>query len=387
MDTTDFRPQLHIAQQSRRDKLRIQQDFAFSHHNNLGPYDYDSTAADVRNYRGGNICYDPSEICSEMINFSAKRGGGEPTPPQFQPFPRENPPPSFHASAAAAAAASSDPNFFDTWKSVGLQQQPTTSDWAANHSSVLDVMTGASPIYQNSLQELVSSSDGRTFGLEFASLRQKNDSGHVPWAVGGSELLLLPAYADQWSGGDGLDRGVTVATNDHSRALSLSLSSVPSPKVHETQTVERDFQTRDVHQDSRNWNPSHGRPLGPQSLTHRNPGPLGPFTGYSTILRSSKFLRPAQQLLEELCCISRPKNVGIHEASDEIMEDFRVSNEVVSDGDNGVRGGGGQSSFVFDSEKRQEAGGTSCSTDAYGSENFQRKAKLLFMQDEVGSFL
>ncbi|KAK1270269.1 BEL1-like homeodomain protein 9 [Acorus gramineus] len=29
--------------------------------------------------------------------------------------------------------------------------------------------------------------------------------------------------------------------------------------------------------------------------------PLGPFTGYATILKGSRFLRPAQQLLEELC--------------------------------------------------------------------------------------
>ncbi|KAM7263174.1 hypothetical protein ACFE04_000857 [Oxalis oulophora] len=30
-------------------------------------------------------------------------------------------------------------------------------------------------------------------------------------------------------------------------------------------------------------------------------GPMGPFTGYASILKGSKFLKPAQQLLEELC--------------------------------------------------------------------------------------
>ncbi|KAI6675148.1 hypothetical protein NL676_003054 [Syzygium grande] len=32
-----------------------------------------------------------------------------------------------------------------------------------------------------------------------------------------------------------------------------------------------------------------------------SPVPLGPFTGYASILKGSRFLRPAQQLLEELC--------------------------------------------------------------------------------------
>ncbi|KAK2972272.1 hypothetical protein RJ640_014330 [Escallonia rubra] len=33
----------------------------------------------------------------------------------------------------------------------------------------------------------------------------------------------------------------------------------------------------------------------------RSVGPLGPFTGYASILKGSRFLKPAQQLLEELC--------------------------------------------------------------------------------------
>ncbi|KAI4341853.1 hypothetical protein MLD38_026527 [Melastoma candidum] len=33
--------------------------------------------------------------------------------------------------------------------------------------------------------------------------------------------------------------------------------------------------------------------------------PLGPFTGYSSILRGSRFLKPAQKLLEELCDVGR----------------------------------------------------------------------------------
>lgn len=37
------------------------------------------------------------------------------------------------------------------------------------------------------------------------------------------------------------------------------------------------------------------------SEVSRNSVPLGPFTGYASILKESRFLKPAQQLLEELC--------------------------------------------------------------------------------------
>ncbi|KAG4979856.1 hypothetical protein JHK85_033814 [Glycine max] len=43
------------------------------------------------------------------------------------------------------------------------------------------------------------------------------------------------------------------------------------------------------------------------NTVYRNVGPLGPFTGYATILKSSRFLRPCQQLLDEWCCQSGSK--------------------------------------------------------------------------------
>ncbi|QCE11803.1 pre-B-cell leukemia transcription factor [Vigna unguiculata] len=41
--------------------------------------------------------------------------------------------------------------------------------------------------------------------------------------------------------------------------------------------------------------------VGRNSEVSRNSVPLGPFTGYASILKESRFLKPAQQLLEELC--------------------------------------------------------------------------------------
>ncbi|XP_042509807.1 BEL1-like homeodomain protein 9 [Macadamia integrifolia] len=37
----------------------------------------------------------------------------------------------------------------------------------------------------------------------------------------------------------------------------------------------------------------------------RSPVPLGPFTGYASVLKGSRFLKPAQQLMEELCDVGR----------------------------------------------------------------------------------
>lgn len=37
----------------------------------------------------------------------------------------------------------------------------------------------------------------------------------------------------------------------------------------------------------------------------RSIGPLGPFTGYSEVLKGSRFLKPAQQLLEEFCDVGQ----------------------------------------------------------------------------------
>ncbi|KAH6814029.1 hypothetical protein C2S51_023047 [Perilla frutescens var. frutescens] len=465
MDMRNFRPELHIAQQSRRDKLRIQQDISPSHHhlgvyvNNLGQIPPHHDAPLSYESRTGNICYDPSEFCSEMINFNQEpeKRAGEEAASSFHHFSRDH-----NSTTSFNPTVTSDPQYFSTWKSIGSQ---SSSDWFVgegvssssmklintNPISALDVKPAylggyqelnnssaemnivPSSLYQNALQELVTSSNVRSFGLEFASLRQKSDqtTSHGPWVVGGSELLLLPAYADQmrlkthsdliasrpvdgctqWSGGGELDfsaakttdRDLRMVANDNSntQALSLSLSSVPSPKVHETQIADKDFQTRDVCgttnvQDSTTWKPellsSSSNPslstscriLGTQQqgLTHRNPGPLGPFTGYATILRSSKFLRPAQQLLEELCWIARPKDIEVCDVPHKILEDVRVFSEAAdSNAEPAMKDAVGvSSSFVFNgsSDKSRDPG-----PDVYRPENLQKKAKLLYMQDEV----
>ncbi|XP_012827886.1 PREDICTED: BEL1-like homeodomain protein 8 [Erythranthe guttata] len=351
MDMSNFRPELHVAQQSRRDKLRIQHESNGPHHNievyinNLeqqqhhGLNNYES--AIPRTFRPGSICYNPSEICPEVLNFPPENQEPDKRAP-FENFYREIP----------TADVSNDPQYFNTWKTVGSQSTTTDNNWVPNdnNNTQSPIFVGArmstldnvkpylgyqdnhnmhctsSSLYQNALQELVTSSNVRPFGFESASFRQMGPQD--------------------------------------TRALSLSLSSVPSPRVHATQIA-------DHIQETVTWKPEFSTAGGSNlasASTHRNPGPLGPFTGYSTILGNSKFLRSAEQLLDEHCCGSRHKNVDVCEVSNKISEVVRVS---VGDLENDLDGVGG-SSFAFNG-----------SNDSYQPESLQKKAKLMYMQDEV----
>ncbi|KAL8496593.1 hypothetical protein ACS0TY_020329 [Phlomoides rotata] len=337
MDMNHFRPEFHIAQQSRRDKLRIQNDSNSSPHHNLQQGVYINN---LEQQLPSNICYDLQPVfCSEMLGYQ-DQPPKRVDPGPYQSFSREVP------TTFDTAGGGGDPPYFSTWKSIGSQ---ASSDWMPNPSSIFvahplspssmkisnHIQYQESPVvisntnYQNALQELVTpSSHAGKVGLEFGSVSDVRMEG--------------------WGG------------NSNTQALSLSLSSsVPSPRVH----------TRDIcaPDDSGTWKkpdflPNTGRV---QTLNHRNPGPLGPFTGYATILTSSKFLRPAQQLLEELCCMARPKDIEICD-NRSLEQLLRVSSEHSSmAGDSSA-----SSSFAFNA-------------DSHLPENLQKKAKLMYMQDEV----
>ncbi|XP_057971048.1 BEL1-like homeodomain protein 9 [Malania oleifera] len=86
--------------------------------------------------------------------------------------------------------------------------------------------------------------------------------------------------------------------------------------------------------------------------------PLGPFTGYATILKGSRFLKPAQQLLEEFCDVGRgiyaEKIAADSALMDPPMESLSATG-IVDDPASGVDGG----------------------------EHRRKKSKLISMLDEV----
>ncbi|XP_035541369.1 uncharacterized protein LOC108990328 isoform X2 [Juglans regia] len=300
---------------------------------------------------------------------------------------------------------------------------------ALNQSSLLDTFT----------------SSIRT--QEMASSVQQNIRGTArgAWAEGGNELALLPAYGNQsdvicfdnsgawtnrsvenchhWSGQLGLNvetsdgelRNV-VSTDSNPQGLSLSLSSNPSSKIPVARfgegCVPEDLDSRTtVLEDPRDSKtvksgylcsvskPSMsstgcGRSLqdmvgGISTNTYQNTGPLGPFTGYATILKSSKFLEPAQQLLDELCGITGSKHGKTFELSG------RTSGEVSPSGDAlnatetevGARAnnsGGSSSTFYASNDISGDGRGVGTSTcESFRPEYRQRKAKLVYMQEEI----
>ncbi|KAL0842524.1 hypothetical protein Bca101_015769 [Brassica carinata] len=89
------------------------------------------------------------------------------------------------------------------------------------------------------------------------------------------------------------------------------------------------------------------------TVASRSFGPLGPFTGYASILKGSRFLKPAQMLLDEFCNVGR----GVY------------TDKVIDDDD---------SSLLFDPVE------TICGvSDAGGGEHGRKRSKLIFMLDEV----
>lgn len=105
------------------------------------------------------------------------------------------------------------------------------------------------------------------------------------------------------------------------------------------------------------------------------PGPLGPFTGYAAILKGSRFLKPAQLLLEELCGAVK----GGRGVCDEL-------GDCVFGGSNEGNKGEGVSSSSLSSSTELSRGFDQSGVNTHRPEFQQKKAKLLYMQDEVSIF-
>ncbi|KAF2578479.1 hypothetical protein F2Q68_00000054 [Brassica cretica] len=87
------------------------------------------------------------------------------------------------------------------------------------------------------------------------------------------------------------------------------------------------------------------------TVASRSSGPLGPFTGYASILKGSRFLKPAQMLLDEFC------NVALGVYTDKVMDDED------------------DSSLLFDPTVETLCG--------VSGEHGKKKSKLISMLDEV----
>lgn len=514
MEMSSIRPELHVAQQSRRDKLRVPQTSTpSSHHLEDYPENLEQLPVhprlnpdlvQVRNVNNGNLLYDPAVYSSEMINFSHKSNVlsahqrdamarheldftqiGRPIDASFA-----NSSHPISSNFNPLSKSPGEPQNCGNWKSLG-------SDWVVNYGSssvgsesnipnpmffgevnnmsaysqylkpgsyteFQDVRSSLknpsseissqdrqkhftfSPLYQNTLQDVVTSASVGTQGLEMVSLVQQNMRGTArgAWAEGGNELALLPAFPNQsgvicfdnagawgnrpvenchqWSGELGFaarksdEELRNVVSDSNPQGLSLSLSSNPTSKLpiaqfgegcesedlHSRTTVLKDAQDSKTIKSgylcstpkpsiiSRGCGKSLQDIVGISSNNYHNTGPLGPFTGYATILKSSKFLKPAQQLLDEFCGMSGSKVVKTCEVSERMSGEVSTSDDALNAietevGAMGNNSGASTSTFYGSNEISGEGGVGTSSCESFRPEYQQKKAKLLYMQEEV----
>ncbi|XP_077226078.1 uncharacterized protein LOC143859252 [Tasmannia lanceolata] len=464
-----FRPESHIAQQSRRDKLRVPQHLTPSQHLQDLPNQFlhlpretvlNPNLIQVRHLGNCDLPYNPAPIfSSEMLNFSSNThvllaqkdsishqesvadGSGGLSSQQGCDWIMN-----YVNGSGSNAASIQNPLFVGGMLSSTLKEGNVTSSppyLKSSYSGFQDVQSSlnnrsnelssqgahkqygevafTSPsFYQNSLQDVVTSTTIGTHGLEMHSLIQQNirETGHGSCVDGGNELVLLPSYGNQTptipinnDSAEWMNRPVggshqwnsteedfgdlrTIRRDSTAQGLSLSLSSLPTSELNPTQFRER-FVPQDlpstasiVHasQDSKSNNLGYfcsysKSPIPDTSMDARRiAGPLGPFTGYATILKSSKFLKPARQLLDEICSITNSKFMKTSEISQrDSCDTVNADNEIGGRSGNSVS----TSSFYSSTDPSGDCGGGSGSAQPYCSQFQRKKAKLLYMQEEV----
>ncbi|MBA0774562.1 hypothetical protein Gotri_009764 [Gossypium trilobum] len=263
-------------------------------------------------------------------------------------------------------------------------------------------------LYQNSLQDVVTTAQGLEVGShEPQDVREAargsridycgNEANPLHFGNAGTWMNTpLGEHSQQWGAELGflaskssVELGAA-ASDATTHGLSLSLSSHPTPKICGADPVQftgsqycsdgfhskpgefkelRDSKTSNLGhffsmQKSSSTSKADGKSLqdagGTSAYGHRQTIPLGPFTGYATILKNSRFLKPAQELLDEFCHLSNSKPVKVCDTSEGIPGEVSACKESNS---------GASATFYSSNE--------SCK-----HEYQQKKAKLVYMHEE-----
>lgn len=402
--------QLHVAQQSRREKLRVQH-FSSSRD---GPRidDYSSGFEVVQssfnntdldqvgdiNMRGNaNILYDPVVLgCSSaMPNFSENQGPCD-----------------------MKTRVESNLENCRVWNSVS-SSRGTVSDLSAfEMKAKLNSTRHRQSQYQhgdmnsfaNQLQHQNVFSDGVTTAV-LGMQPNCNPQGNacVSWrSYGGDNELQVPiaSYGYEQSDGAQLLSGSSwnaEMVGSYSKGLSLSLCSYPAGSMitssdqftnsdHIPQSIPLHNGARVAFQDSEpcslisvvrtsaiGQGTSILESVEPLTGYHRQTGPLGPFTGYATILKNSRFLKPAQQLLDEYCLvIEKLANNSTRVVSDNVLDNSgdlatavnSIVTDVVTTGDQTI----GSSTA------------TKSPSESYRPDYQAKNAKLSYMLEEVSFY-
>ncbi|CAL9098477.1 unnamed protein product [Musa textilis] len=347
-----LRQEAHVAQQSRRDKLRIPSD----------------------------LLQQLRDACDPPM-FSSSAAGAAPTD-----FAAGSQVPLIVPSSSAILGETA----------AALRGQPGC-DWAAHPSLFPDNHS----CHQQPKPGFVGYHDGST-DLHYVSLplplpSQGRDfvsavaQQPCPWAIDSGGNELLPGYAadpanamlmarqppPQWSGdlmSAKYEDAAAVGGSDLrvARGLSLTLASSPVPELGAAQLEAGPscpypkFLISDRVYDS-------GGSLQDVVTSPGGAAARHPFTGYAAILKNSRFLRPAQQLLDEFCSAV---------AGSKLLK--RCFAEETSRG----ASSSSKNAAVREKESSSRVGNSGALTSSgvpkvHRSEFQQKKAKLLHMQEEI----
>ncbi|KAL4389064.1 hypothetical protein AHAS_Ahas03G0007700 [Arachis hypogaea] len=334
---SSLRPELHVAQQIRRDKLRfqnLQQDFPTNLEEQISLHQQDS--------RIYNMLQDVEQ-----------------PPPQQQSL--------YYASSSPQQQRMINNNCYYYSGNCMVNNFATLSPSVANNHNHIVTVAHYSSSQQNSSS---SSSNNNNAALQdILNLKPASNNSemhHHPYVI--DNYTPTAAAAGGW--------------NNHHQGLSLSLSSSSPLNVH----VKSSTTTNPMMM----MKPSTTSPASSSYYYRNSVGPLGPFTGYATILKSSRFLKPCQKLLDEYCrrhsapsTSEWPSTTTCADDDDDNDDDRSDHGLLVSE-----KGGGSSSN----NNNNVGAAGSSSSSSMFHApsssspsrpECQKNKAKLLFMQEEV----
>ncbi|EOY07383.1 POX family protein, putative isoform 1 [Theobroma cacao] len=270
----------HVPQQSRRDKLRI---VAQNH-----PACVEATAATLSGCSALLPLYDPSLLSSDLLtcaaNASATAGSHD-----------------FHHQTNHLSASASGKNSpVCVVKEEGVNFMGfvggivnASSSSSTSHHPYLDPQSSL-PLNPSSIQDM----NNNPFLYTPQNLQSLRDFDHS-YNNGGEVVVYKPEALslnhESSTTGQGLSLSLS-SHNAHQNNLPLELnlqrfeSAIYSDKVTASGYVVPGIV---------------GASASTSNEVSRSSVPLGPFTGYASILKESRFMRPAQQLLEELCDVGR----------------------------------------------------------------------------------
>ncbi|KAI3793764.1 hypothetical protein L1987_36386 [Smallanthus sonchifolius] len=339
MEMNNLRVESHVAQKNRRHKLRFQQNSGDLNHQH--PQDIHRSS----------YSYNPNVLPSDLL-LPQPHGYVPHDQDSNFPYPQQD-----------------NCNYWKPVASSQSQLQIVSHDqWNNNVVSYSNMNTGygyhqdthnfsSSPFYHNTLPQ-----DHVTLAVPPQS---KNDSGmnpSIPCWMNSSDhesAFLVNRINDHTDAKEG---------NSNTQGLSLSLSSVPhlkddQPILQSGQNVLKSGLLPDS--DPKSF-------MGGSAFAHRNTGPLGPFTGYATILKNSKYIKPAQELLSRSC------EIGFQELAQTCHEAYshKILEEEMSRASDCPIASYGESD-------EHVSGRNSSSTESLRPEFHRKNARLLYMQEEV----